>query len=281
MGTRPKRWTEELIAERVKAGRGMGEGEHYSPWLFVQEFSSRGTQTRIPCMKFNRTIHTFSYLERALFLWTEFQPNFLGYKEQFAQDRGITLGAAKTLGIRHPRYPRTGVPVVMTIDAVVTIRGQDGDDLLAGWDVKPARQLLKPRVLEKLSLHKAYSANVGMPHYLFTENSIHRNTIRNIDWIRMALRKEGELEMAAGLFTWRQDAMLEQLAACRTAPSISQFCAVYDAANGLERGTGLRLMKLLLWSHRLQVNLKSQWIEREPIPRPAKGWYLEQARRAA
>jgi hypothetical protein len=281
VGTGPKLWTEELIAERVKNGRGRGEGEHYLPWLYVQEFSSRGTQTRIPCMKFNRTIHTFSYLERALFLWTEFQPSFRGYKEQFAQDRGTTLGAAKMLGIRHPRYPRTGVPVVMTIDAVVTTRGQDGQDRLAGWDVKPERQLKKARVLEKLSLHKAYAGHVGMPHYLFTENSIHRNTIRNIDWIRMALQKDGELEMAAGLFTWRQEAMLEQLAASRTTPSISQFCAQYDGANGLERGTGIRVMKLLLWAHRVQVNLKSQWIEREAIPRPAKHWYLEQAPRAA
>ena len=132
MGTGPKRWTEELIAERVKAGRGRGEGERYAPWLYVQEFSSKGTQTRVPSFKLNRTIHTFSYLERALFLYTEFQDNFLGYAEQYPMDRRVTLGAAKSLVLRHPRYPFTGVPVVMTLDALVTMRGADGSAQHAG-----------------------------------------------------------------------------------------------------------------------------------------------------
>ena len=63
----------------------------YLPWLYVQEFSSKGTQTRIPGVKVRRTVHTFSYLERALFLYLEFQDNFLGFHEQSPMDRRITL----------------------------------------------------------------------------------------------------------------------------------------------------------------------------------------------
>ena len=287
----PEKWTEDLIAQRVKDGRGQGEGENYSPWLFVQEFSSKGTQTRIPSVKLKRTIHTFSYLERWLFLYTEFQQNFFDFQEQFPMERAVTLGVAKTLGIRHSRYPVTQVPVVMTMDAVVTTKGATGPDgkavglSVAAWDVKPARQLLKPRVVAKLSLHKAYCAHRGIPHYIFTENSISRDVIRNIDWIRMSLPKDGELVVVPGLFTWRPDQMLEELATRRSnprsTPSITDFCAQYDVANKLERGTGIRILKQLLWDHRVQVNMNAKWIEREPIARPAAGWNTGLLRKAA
>lgn len=277
----PQNWTEELIAQRVKNGRGSGEGESYSPWLLVQEFSSKGTQTRVPSAKLKRTIHTFSYLERALFLYTEFQSDFWGYQEQFPMDRSITLGAAQTLNIKHPRYPRSRVPVVMTLDAVVTMQRKDEPARVGAWDVKPARQLEKKRVAEKLSLHKAYCAHIGIPHYIFTENSISRDVIRNIDWIRMSLPKDGELALVPGIFTWHPDQMLEQLATSRKTPNISVFCAQYDFLNHLESGTGLRILKMLLWQHRVQVNLNAKWIEREPIPRPAPGWNSGLLRKAA
>jgi hypothetical protein len=277
----PQIWTEELIAQRVKNGRGIGEGANYSPWLLVQEFSSTGTQTRIPSAKLKRTIHTFSYLERALFLYTEFQSNFEGYQEQFPMERSITLGAAQTLNIKHPRYPRTSVPVVMTLDAVVTMRGDDGRARVGAWDVKPARQLGKKRVAEKLSLHKAYCAHSGISHNIFTENSISKDVIRNIDWIRMSLPRDGELASVEGIFTWHPDQMLEQLATSRKTPDVSIFCAQYDFLNHLESGTGLRIFKMLLWQHRVRVNLDAKWIEREPIPRPAPGWKSGLLRKAA
>lgn len=257
----PQIWTEELIAERASHGRGQGEYERYSPWMFVQEFSSRGTQTRIPSVKLRRTIHTFSYLERAAFLLAEFHPEFLDYREQYAMDRGITTSAARALRIRHPRYPKTRNPIVMTLDAVVAMRAPDGTEHLAGLDVKPARLLEKSRVLEKLSLHKAYCAHVGMQHFVFTEQSFSKARVRNIDWIRMSLFKDGELETVEGMFTTHPVSMLKRLAACKRAPIMNQFCTKYDIEHGLPRGTGLRIMKQLLWSRRAFTDMNAERIE--------------------
>jgi hypothetical protein len=169
----------------------------------------------------------------------------------------------------------------MTLDAVATMRDANGKDRIAAWDVKPARQLEKSRIAEKLSLHKAYCAHRGISHYLFTENSVSRNVVRNIDWIRMCLPKNGEQALVPGIFTWHPDQMLEQLATCRKSTTISHFCSQYDFANKLERGTGLRILKLLMWGHRVAINLDAQWIEREPIPRPALGWKSGPLRKAA
>lgn len=278
----PQNWTEELVQQRLKDGRGTGAREGFSPWLKVQEFSSRGNQTRIPSLKLKRTIHTFSYLERALYLVKEFEANFWDFNEQRAMDRAVTLGYAKALGINHPRYPRTKVPIVMTLDAVTTEIDPDGVISVSAWDVKPLRHLSNPRVLAKLSLHKAYCAHVGMPHYIFTEASVPRNVVRNIDYLRMSLPRDGEIEVTPGLLTWRQDEFLEDLFKCRTRPAITHFCSQYDQANKVEPGTGLRLFKILAWQRRLHVNLEAKWLEQQPIPRRADGAApLEILRRAA
>lgn len=257
----PKVWSEELIAERIKNGRGQGSYRSYQPWMYVQEFSSRGTQTRIPGVKVARTVHTFSYLERALFLLAEFQRGFVDFREQFPMDRAVTLGAAKTLGIKHPVYPKTRNPVVMTMDAVVTMSGKGGEQSVAGWDVKPARMLEKARVLEKLSIHKAYCAHAGIPHYVFTEQSYSRQMVRNIDWIRMAIPKDRGSDTVDDMFSKHPAQMLERLSSCKKAPVLTEFCAQYDAAHALPRGTGLSIMKQLLWDHSAVTDLSADRIE--------------------
>lgn len=257
----PHIWTEELIAERASKGRGRGEYERYSPWMFVQEFSSRGTQTRIPSVKLRRTIHTFSYLERAAFLIAEFHPGFLDYREQFPMDRSITTSAAKKLRIKHPRYPKTRNPIVMTLDAVVVMHAPDGTEQMAGIDVKPARMLQEPRTLEKLSLHRAYCAHVGIQHIVFSEENFTKARVRNIDWIRMSLPRDGELETVEGMFTTHPEQMLARLAQYKRAPVLNEFCKKYDVEYGLPRGTGLRVMKQLLWSRRAATDMNAERIE--------------------
>jgi len=152
---------------------------------------------------------------------------------------------------------------------------------LTAWDVKPLRKLQDKRVLAKLSLHRAYCAHVGIPHRLFTETSLEPYVARNIDWIRSALPKDGEIEVVPGLFTWHLDQMQRDLATCRTRPSISHFCERYDLGNKVEPGTGLRIFKLLLWEHRVSVEMSLKWIECQPIPRATKVGKTQPARRAA
>lgn len=281
MGTGPKKWTEALIAQRVKDGRGQGKGVNYSPWLDVQEFSSKGTQTRVAGVKLHRTVHTFSYLERNLYLLNEFQATFVDYREQFAMDRSITLGAARTLNIRHPVYPKTSAPVVMTIDAIAEHRGPNGGTTLTAWDVKPARLLQNPRVMEKLSLHKAYCAVHSIDHRIFTEESVPKTVIRNIEWIRGAVKKEGEIETIHGLFDKQPNAMLEDLSRKPHSCSIKRYCGKYDVEHCFPVGTALRLFKILLWRHKLAVDLSSAQIESLPVPSPKFPPYVPAIRMVA
>ena len=128
----PKEWTESIIAERVKLGRGQGIREAYYPWLLVQEFSSSSNQSRIPCSIFARTIHTFSYLERCMFMYHEWN-GFWDYREQFPVDRDVVIPLARRLNLPYPVYRKTRVPFVMTIDALMTTSSPDGELIFSAW----------------------------------------------------------------------------------------------------------------------------------------------------
>lgn len=281
----PKRFTEDLVQARLAARRGQGEGEGFSPWQWVQEFSSRGTQTRLPPFSLNgtlkRTHHFFSYIERALYLYIDFRFKPSDYREQYAMDRAVTMGAAALFGIRHPRYPKTGALVVMTLDAVVETVDARGVKSTTVYDCKPEKELLKKRTMEKLSLHKAYCAHRGWPHRIITEKVVPKNVTRNLDWLRSALPKPDELEIVPGLFLIYPNLMLEDLYHRRPCVSGRTYCTWFDTANHLPKGTGLRLLKFLIWLRELSVDMTAARIELLPVPHPQVAPMSLSLRRAA
>ena len=278
----PNRWTEEIVQRRIEEGRGQGErDDDFTPWQCVQEFSSRGTQSRVPPLMLKRTVHTFSYIERALFLFVEFWLRPWLYREQFAMDRGITMGAAAALGIRYPRYPVTRAFVVMTLDAVVSHSDTAGRPIVAAYDCKPARFLVRKRTLEKLALHKAYCAHRAWPHYLITERSIPRQFVRNLDWLRSGPERAGEIELVPGMFTTMPQIMLEDLFSRRPAASIRDYCKAFDHKHWLPRGTGLRILKVLIWRRDLEVDLNQAALTLAPMPVPTRPSVDLALRRAA
>lgn len=99
MGIKRTPWTEAYIAARIRKGRGRGEGPEYQPWITVQDFSSRGTQSRIPSALLGRAVHVMSYLERRMFLLHEFKLGLLDYREQYP------IPQSTAVHIRRPEEP--------------------------------------------------------------------------------------------------------------------------------------------------------------------------------
>lgn len=267
----PKRWTEELIAKRYEEGRGQGSGENYSPWIRVQEFSSKGNQTRVPSRILKRTIHTFSYVERAMYLFLEYTTDLIDYREQFAIDRRVTLGAAKSLGIRHPVYPKTKVPLVMMLDALVTLMDGTGAERLVAWDAKPADKLGRRRIREKLSLHRAYCVYVGIEHNLFDETTVSRNVVRNIELIRAALPRDGEQSSAPALQGPLGELLRQGLAADKRRIPVWVACKQFDIAHHLDAGSSLTAFYRFVWNRTLTVPLDVEHLELTPVAKVALG----------
>lgn len=267
----PEKWTEDVIATRYAQGRGQGEGSGYQPWVRVNEFSSKGNQTRVPSAFMGRSIHTFSYVERAMYLHMEFEKDLLDYREQFPMDRRITLGAAKALGIRHPRYPETGVPLVMMLDALVSYRDHSGAVHLEAWDAKPSDKLARPRIKAKLTLHRAYCAYAGLEHFIFTEKSVSGLYLQNVELIRKSRPVSGEVDVHPDLFGTISDELLVEILSTKRRETIAQFCSGFDKRHVLEPGTSLRALYHLLWRRRLETNLSSQELQDVSVQRLKPG----------
>ena len=220
-------------------------------------------------VELGRVLHLQSLLERNFVNIKSYEVNLVELQEGKPMDRSITLGAAQMLGVPHPRYSRTHVPVTMTLDFVLTQKNPDGSTSKAAYDVKPEEELLDPRVREKLSLHRAYCAHIRMPHYLFTEKSAPRMYARNIDWLRCSRQKPNELLPVADMFTRHPRVMLSELSSTQRQMSIRQYCIDYDQRHGVKPGSGLRVFKHLIWLHCIRVDLTVRDVTSLRLPAPS------------
>lgn len=189
-----KRWgaTPKNVLSWIARGDGQGEGKNYRPFLHVRDVPSSGRSAMVLCLKTGRTHHYLSDLEYFHHILSEYEPSVEDIREQYALlPWEETQEIAKRLGIRHPVYPGTKTPLVMTSDIVLTIRRTG----LLGYGVvcvKPS-SMTDPqnprtrRVLEKLLVEKTYWEQRGIPWRLSTEKDIPMTRVRNLDMLRTSL----------------------------------------------------------------------------------------------
>jgi hypothetical protein len=257
-------WSLAKIAARIKLGFGQGTLADYLPWISGRDLSSIGTATRLWSAKTGRTMEFLSDIERNTFLVAEFRKDFFDYWEQWPLERNWTLWAAGRLGYRHPFYPKAKrpIPVVMTVDGVLTLV-KDGTLTRKAIDCKSAKAVDDPRTKEKLAISKLACERFAYPHVVVTEESYSRKVIQNILWVRYAVARPYEPEPVPGAFDMWPVRLHKHLTAALADPAfdarqlLMTFCANFDAAHKLPRGLALRCMKLLMWQHLVEFDLKA------------------------
>lgn len=259
-----RRWTEKKIAEMEADGRGRGVGKDYLPWIHVRDFSSRGTSRRAPSAKTGRTHQLLSDVEYDLFLLLEWSRDFTDIREQYPLDRDMTQDVARTLGIRHPCYPSTHIPVVMTVDFLCTRATSGADDLVA-FDAKRTEEAEDEHSLLKLEIQRATLELMGIPHHLVYHSDLPAQKVRSIERIRDSQVKEGEAEPRPGYWASMSIRMSQMFASANSALTLAEFCAQFDAANSAQPGTGLRAARLLMWERVLVPDLSLPAIEKAPL----------------
>ncbi len=264
MGKR-KRVTEEDILADLRAGLGTGTGKSYQPWHRIQFFSSRGNSHRIWSSKTQRVHHLFSNIERAIFLKAEHGDHFVDVLEQRPLEREQTRAIADRLGIKHPRYPGTKVDCVMTLDAVVGRRDVNGDIIWSAYDGKDTAKLQDPRILEWLSIHRAYCQLKGWQYAIVTEETIPRMVVRNLEWIRKGMRLPKERVKVGGLFDELPLLMHREILKARPSLPVNRYCAGFDQRQRLPLGAGLRVIQILLHRHALTCDLANGPVHMEPV----------------
>lgn len=261
----PAKWSEETIAQRLREGRGQGTGPGYKPWLTVHDFSSRGRCHRIWSEKFGRTFQLFSDVEKAVFLILERSRQVGTVEEQSPIDRDLSQKIAKQLGIRHPTYPRTNVPVVLTVDFLTGLNRLGGRTKV-GVDAKTKEQAEDPRVIEKLELSRACLAHCGYDHLVIFDSQLSKERIHNLEWIRSARKHEKEIVPHPNYVTESTERFRAHLSTLRFGDKpLRVACDEFDVMTGYAAGTALRAARLLIDAHLLQVELDRERLQELPL----------------
>lgn len=265
MARGPLIWTEKKIQEMEAEGYGKGVGANYQPWVTVESFSSSGRSRRIWSPKTNRIHHLLSDVEYQLFLSLEWQLNIVDIREQYPLDRNLTQDVARSLSIRHPFYPGTQVPTVMSVDLLVT-KQVGAERVLEAYNAKRDDEAEDEKSLLKLEIQREYFEQMGIPHHVIYHSQIPKQIINNIDWIREALVKPGEEEPRPGYYGAMSARMAAELAQIPNRSStLAHYCKDFEAKHGLERGTGLRTARMLMHDRILKASLSSFDLAAEPL----------------
>ena len=261
------KWTEKKIQCMEADGYGNGRGASYKPWIEVGMVSSLGRSRRVWSAKTDRTHHLLSDVEYRLFLALEWSTSITDIREQFPLDRDVTQDVARQLGIRHPHYPTTQVPTVMTVDFLVT-RIRNGVECLEAFNAKRTEEAEDENSLVKLEIQRATLELIEIPHHLVFHTDIPIQKVKNIDWIRDSLVKAGESEPRPGFWgsmTSRMTQALTGIAGTSSRTTLAQFCTSFDATHGVEPGTGLRVARMLMFERILSVNLSAPTLVQAPV----------------
>lgn len=175
---------EQWIAE----GYGQGAGKNYRPFFYVRDVPSQGRSSMVLGLKTGRIHHYLSHLEYSCHLLAEYLQPVTDIREHFALlPWKETQRTADSLGIRHPLYPGTNTPIVLTSDLVVNF----GKRVFV-LCVKPLSKInpqtpRAQRTLEKLLLEKTYWERRGIAWQLITDMEIPRIRVQNLAQLRVCM----------------------------------------------------------------------------------------------
>ncbi|WP_222862090.1 TnsA endonuclease N-terminal domain-containing protein [Zoogloea oleivorans] len=157
--------------------------------MYVRDVPSEGTSSMVRSRITGRNHSYLSSHELKVHLLAEYGSATLDIREQFALlPWDETQSIAAQLGIRHPFFPGTSTPTVLTTDLLLTLERPDGMELVA-ISAKLKKDLTS-RNLEKLLLERLYWNRRGIRWILVTEDNIHAIRAGNLMFFETALNDE-------------------------------------------------------------------------------------------
>ena len=187
MGRPRKRRTVEDYEKLLADGFGIGEKEHYRPWIRIPDFASHGVSAAIPGITIKRIHEVLSGIETRAFLLAEFNRSVIDIREQFPLfpvDHLIAL--AERAGIVYPYI--SGTPYVLTTDLLLTME-VEGKISYVAVAVKPTEALRKKSVLDNLELERLWWNSLGIQWVLATEIDLPEVLGDNLTWISHEFRE--------------------------------------------------------------------------------------------
>lgn len=233
--------------KRLDEKRGEGAGKDYVPFVKVGEFSSSGESVRVKSATVGRIHHFHSGNELAAFLVFDWCKDVIDIREQFPIPLADSLIICRQLGIRHPQ--EKGELKIVTTDLLIDF--SDGTQLAI--PVKPALELDKERIIEKLQIEKAYWEASKVPCPIFTDQEVSNELKMNLKWIRPLIDIDIEAEYPFS----RQD-VLDLVVRLAKQPKafVARHCAKMDDEYQLEEGTHIGIFRYGIANQYIKASLE-------------------------
>ncbi|NQX98817.1 MAG: TnsA endonuclease N-terminal domain-containing protein [Flavobacteriales bacterium] len=240
--------SDEKYAKWFKEGRGQGRFENYKPWLTIFDVPSHGRSHRIPSFKLNRIVTCFSDIEAARVYQFEHVPLVIDYHEQYPLNTEKTLAIANRPDISFGHPAVNGFPIVMTTDFVVRYADRD-----VAEQIKPSSELKKPRVIEKITIEKAYWIDQDKEFLVKTEKDFPLSLKKNLKWLHQPLWNKTPdhtlMKFAAEFMTLFTRYPNDRIA------EIAEYLELTTTVAKLQEGHGLMLLRQLFAKHYLTFDL--------------------------
>ncbi|KAB0501388.1 TnsA endonuclease N-terminal domain-containing protein [Pseudomonas moorei] len=254
-GSKSRMPSVQTVEGWIRAGFGQGDGAKYKPFLYVRDVPSSGTSCMIKSRTTNRTHHYLSKQEFKTHLLTEYQADTIDIREQYALlPWNETQLISQSLGIRHPIYPGTNTPIVMTTDLLVSMQRTDGTELIA-LSVKLTKDL-GPRNLEKLLIERSYWERRGICWSLVTEKNTPKYLPENLQFFEASLHDE---RVTASVVT-PLEFTKEFEKNWADSLSFNQIMALTSKQMDLDVATGHSLLGVSVWRHQSRLDIANSVI---------------------
>jgi hypothetical protein len=244
--------TELRIQNHLAEGRGTGSLGSYRPWIRIHDFPSRGRVHRVRGLTTGRIHHLMSDGEYRFFTYCDWSDAVQDIREQFPLDRDVTYRIARKLGIRHPTTA-DATPLVMTTDFLLVV-GRGATRKLIARTYKPANDLRKARVLEKLEIERRYWGGLEVDWGIVTEQQVNRVLVRNVS----SVRAFSDLTGLQGLDRSTVDHIAAQIVAQRSSlrqVTLGALCQHLDRRHDLQPGTAFAIARHLIARKHLRTDM--------------------------
>jgi hypothetical protein len=253
LAKRKREITEAKIERFIKEGRGQGTGKDYLPWLKIQDVPSEGRVTRGVGWRTGRRHELLSDIERDYCYLLDYSEGVTDIREQYPLlPYEETQMIAEKIGIEHPKDPKTGVPIVMTTDFLITYK-----DKSYARTLKPFSEMENERTIAKFEIERIYWETHNVDWGIITDHDLPDTFIRNVEWIHKEYHNDDVDKL--GVFVVRN---LQQILSVRLdkGETISRACLSCDEQLGLEVGTSLAMFRHFIARRIWSVNMNERII---------------------
>lgn len=253
MAKRKREITQAKIERFIKEGRGQGSGKEYLPWLRIQDIPSEGRATRGVGWTTGRRHELLSDIERNYCYLLDYSEDVIDIREQFPLlPLEETQMIAEKIGIEHPTDPKTGVPVVMTTDFLITCKDKN-----YARTVKPFSEMESERTIAKFEIERVFWETHHVDWGIITDRDLPETLVKNIEWVHKEYHNDDVTEL--GVFVVQN---LQRMLSARlnSEETIAKACLSCDEQLGLEVGTSLAMFRHFIARKIWSVNMNERII---------------------